>query len=448
VEKIKVPTQINSKLIKSKLILKQNKYKRMTMEGWIAAIASCLSFGSFAVPIKSKACQKIDVDPLVFQTYKTAMCLLTSWIVIPFLHTPIYVTPWGLVSGLFWVPAGVAAIFAVKNAGLAVSQGLWSSIIVIVSFTWGIFVFQEEVKSIIGALVAVGFMIVGLWGMSFYSSPPSFQNYAHVPTPPPSLRTDIDINTAIDGDFNFDAHGYDDDDTSFDGVEGHISTTSSMTPMEDNTNQKQKASKSSAMMIEKESNDEDNFLSNPSFQDIENLASQHSRRRATLISRRTLGLLSAIFNGCWGGSIMVPMHYAPPNAHGMGYVISFAIGATIITIGLWIVRFSYYYFYENMTLHGSYHSLPSFHFRIMWKPGGIAGLLWSIGNLSSMISVQHLGEGVGYSLTQASMLISGMWGIFYFKEVEGVTIRIKWFLSALVTILGILLLSFEHVNDE
>merc|ERR1712150_646 len=99
------------------------------------------------------------------------------------------------------------------------------------------------------------------------------------------------------------------------------------------------------------------------------------------------------------------------------------------------------------TARGSYHSLPPMHFRVMWKPGGIAGLLWSIGNLSSMISVQKLGEGVGYSVTQASMLVSGIWGIFYFREVEGFGIRTRWFISALITIAGILMLSFEHVND-
>lgn len=29
------------------------------------------------------------------------------------------------------------------------------------------------------------------------------------------------------------------------------------------------------------------------------------------ISRRTLGICAAIFKGCWGGSIMAPMHWAP-----------------------------------------------------------------------------------------------------------------------------------------
>lgn len=40
--------------------------------------------------------------------------------------------------------------------------------------------------------------------------------------------------------------------------------------------------------------------------------------------------------------------------------------------------------------------------------------------------------------------MSGLWGIFYFKEVTGYEKIIKWFMSALLTISGILLLSYEH----
>jgi hypothetical protein len=65
----------------------------------------------------------------------------------------------------------VAAIYAVQNAGLALSQGLWSSIIVLVSFVWGIFIFHEGVKSELVASVAVFLMCVGLWGMSLFSTP-------------------------------------------------------------------------------------------------------------------------------------------------------------------------------------------------------------------------------------------------------------------------------------
>jgi hypothetical protein len=535
--------------------------------GWIAAIVSCVSFGSFAVPIKSPTCQRIDVDPLVFQTYKTAMCLLTSWLVlllplpsgqtqgdeshdnqsqgIQHQHVGFYFTPWGIISGLFWVPAGVAAIYAVKNAGLAVSQGLWSSIIVMVSFTWGIFIFQEQVKSIFGSIVSVFLMIVGLWGMSFYSSPDgsnvtatavdvSFRNYEQVHSMnslvdvvPSTTRADDNNNGDNNGDNVYD-YDYDNDTAAFSQVTNHISlsprrrttqqqqnnyevvhsppdndgngATNNNNNNSDNNNSNdydydisigndtsngdndhddhtdEDLSYNSSMTPTNNNNnnitivdDDDCFLPNPStpislIEAQNQVQNQRSySRRTTIVSKRTMGLLAAIFNGVWGGSIMVPMHYAPERAHGIGYVISFAIGATIITICLWIVRIGYIYFgygneYEygygygcgegtRMTLRRTIQTLPKFHFHVMWKPGGIAGLLWSIGNLSSMISVQHLGEGVGYSLTQASMLVSGMWGIFYFHEVEGVVIRIKWFISALITIVGILLLSFEHVKD-
>ena len=56
----------------------------------------------------------------------------------------------------------------------------------------------------------------------------------------------------------------------------------------------------------------------------------------------------------------------------------------------------------------------------MWKEGILAGTLWSIGNVASMVSVQVLEEAVGYSICQSSLLISGLWGIFWFKEVRGV----------------------------
>ena len=40
----------------------------------------------------------------------------------------------------------------------------------------------------------------------------------------------------------------------------------------------------------------------------------------------------------------------------------------------------------------------------MWLYGGTCGLLWSIGNFFSIIAVDYLGEGVGYSATQTAML--------------------------------------------
>ena len=85
--------------------------------------------------------------------------------------------------------------------------------------------------------------------------------------------------------------------------------------------------------------------------------------------------------------------------------------------------------------------------REMGLQGTLSGLLYSIGNFSSIIATHHLGQSVGYSLTQSSMLVSGVWGIFYFGEVQGSATISKWLVSATVTVGGILWLSYEHEGD-
>ena len=72
--------------------------------GWIASLIACLFKGSFAVPMKSKASERVDVDPLVFQTYKTFMFFSISLILTPMIlgEKSLVFTPWGFVSGLLW----------------------------------------------------------------------------------------------------------------------------------------------------------------------------------------------------------------------------------------------------------------------------------------------------------------------------------------------------------
>jgi hypothetical protein len=137
------------------------------------------------------------------------------------------------------------------------------------------------------------------------------------------------------------------------------------------------------------------------------------------------------------------MKYAPPGAGGATYVVSFAIGATIVTAALWCGRYLYLC-QKECSFSKAYARLPSFHFRQMWLAGGLCGLLWSIGNFFSILSVQYLGEGVGYSVVQLNLLVSGVWGIAYFGEVQGKVTIAKWFASAVIAVLGILLLSYEH----
>ncbi len=248
--------------------------------GWLSAIVSCVCFGSFAVPIKSEAARQCNVDPLVFQSYKTFMCLTTAILIPPMLGQEYYFTPYGIVSGLFWVPAGVAAVYSVQNAGLALSQGLWSSIIVLVSFVWGIFIFGEEVGSKIFASLAILIMCIGLWGMSFFSSPHDSEVVRNDESDHGSgilqdgsdqeidiKRTTNKYNEAGDGGFGYDG-GFINDDLSSDPQ------------LELNGNPLNRGEVEMLPYSSHETND------------------IHDSRRE-IIRQRRRGISSAIFNGIW-----------------------------------------------------------------------------------------------------------------------------------------------------
>lgn len=123
--------------------------------------------------LPNKAVNKVNdgqgPHPFVLQTYKSAMYFLTSWLVL-LLGVEFKFTPWGIVSGMLWVTGGACGIFGIRNAGLAISVGTWSSITVLVSFSWGIFVFGEKVQSPRQTLLGVLLMILGFIGMTYFSS--------------------------------------------------------------------------------------------------------------------------------------------------------------------------------------------------------------------------------------------------------------------------------------
>lgn len=440
--------------------------------GWLAALVAMLGFGSFGVPIKSDAANSVDIDPLVMQSYKSGVCFLTSWFILLNPSVEFSYTPWGIVSCIFWVPGGVAAVYAIRNAGLAIAIGVGSSTIVLVSFIWGIFIFDEDIHSKWGASLAVAMMMSGLAGMSYYSSPVVIQQTKH----------DADGIQSVAGDGS---------GTEFlcmtsmrDEGEGilkqrqrppkshqiAVNNTDDTTPIrqpvvaEKDTASVGLFSTARAEIIDSLSIgglERDNFddeyrdplqpssqsLSQPSAARIINPLERIHVCGITL-TRRQLGISGALFNGIWGGSIMAPMklakHTSSGNTQGVHYLISFGIGAAIVTTALWILRFANNLVYYQGSPSKAYRALPSFHFKVMWCAGGTSGLLWSMGNFFSLISVHYLGQGVGYSVVQAGMLVSGLWGIFYFHEITGHQTIAKWLVSACVTICGIIWLSYEH----
>eukprot|EP01114_Cavostelium_apophysatum_P013446 TRINITY_DN3260_c0_g1_i1.p1 TRINITY_DN3260_c0_g1~~TRINITY_DN3260_c0_g1_i1.p1 ORF type:complete len:349 (+),score=8.01 TRINITY_DN3260_c0_g1_i1:84-1130(+) len=139
-----------------------------TAWGWAAVIGSIFAFGSFAVPIKSKRVLDAKVDPLVYQSYKSFWACITS--VIPFTYTAFSYTPWGIISGLLWIPGGVCAIVAINCIGLGVAMGFWSGIIVMGNFFFGVVVFREPLHNVPLAIGGVVLLSVGVAGMALASA--------------------------------------------------------------------------------------------------------------------------------------------------------------------------------------------------------------------------------------------------------------------------------------
>jgi len=381
----------------------------MVSIGYIAAAVSCLSFGSFAVPIKGRIANEVNIDPLVMQTYKTALCFLTCWFVLLLPNVHFSFTYWGLLSGLAWIPGGTAGIYAVRNAGLAVSQGTWSALKVAIAFVWGIGIFHERVRSKTAATAAVVLLMAGLWGMSFFSSYSSSSLHRRIIP----RRNENEEHSELEQPLLVEVVG--DEASSEEGGPPDDEEDATSRPVE---------------------GDELSDLT---------LDDEKLNFRFCKLHRRTVGMICACIDGIWGGSILVPMHFAKSQTDGLGYVISFAIGATTVLIAAWSIRIV-----SNAvalrSIKEAVSRLPPLHLRRFWLQGSVAGLLWSIGNVSSIMSVKYLGEGVGYSLVQAQMLVAGLWGVIWYREVQGWYAVTGWFLCALTTLCGILLLSHEHLK--
>ena len=350
---------------------------------WAMVVLSWVSFGSFAVPIKLKSTK--TVHPLVFQSYKSFWVLLSAPVVLLWGTAPI-LTPWGLLSGLFWVPAGVAAVYAVQHAGLAVAQGTWSALIVAVSFAEGLCL-GNGVSSLPLALTGCLLIAAGTTAMAVVSAPGK------------TARGEDDVVEGEDG------RGGEEEE--------RRKLLDAMPPRDD---------------VDKTAS----------------LAAPASRW-----TDKQRGLAAAVFNGVYGGSIMLPMTLmkrSGTNVVGIAFVLSFALGAAAVTVLLWLGLFLHHAVAAR-SVAGGVRALPPLQLRTMAVPGAAAGLLWATGNVASTYAVIGLGQAVGYSAVQAAIFVSGLWGIAVFREVRGGRRIGAFFLAAAVAMGGIVLVAVTRKKE-
>jgi len=354
--------------------------------GWIAAAIAALAYGTFGVPIR--ATKSIDVHPLVMQSYKTFVIFTLGWSVV-LLGVEVKFTSWGLLSGLLWVLGGTGGIYGIRKAGLAIAVGTWASIMILVNFLFGIIIFKEPVHDLGGTLSSFALLALGLVGMSRYSAPP------------PS--TDVNDQTQKEEEAELEAQ-----------------------PMT--------AGRKSYSKRRKITSPDDPNAPNATIFGI-------------TLTKRQCGIAGAVLNGVFTGCSLVPLHYAKEEGFGgERYIISIGCGAMISNILIWII-FWLVRSIQVGSIFAAAQTMPESHFSAIWKPGILAGVFLAIAMFGSIISVTYLGQGVGNSLVQAKILVSGLWGILWFQEISGVERVSKWFLSAFVTIGAIVWLSMERLRS-
>jgi len=412
--------------------------------GWVATLVAALCFGSYGVPIKETS--RVDVHPLVLQSYKTFTFAATSWLVVPLAGVIPAWTNWGLLSGLLWVVGGSWGVYGIRAAGMAVAVGTWASVMIAVNFVWGVLIFQEPVADVTSTLSAFACLGCGVVGMAIYSSPRRKKKV--LPAAEPNKGTD-------------------DSETEFLVGTPTVEKIMTTTPQHVDVTRRRTDAARDPLNDEFENSivnvePEDCRRSNDVASQVAPVADAVVVPRIPGLSLRASGIVGAMVNGLLSGSSLIPVHYAKQNGFGgANYIISFACGALIANTVLWVVMFLYYLCRtctsvrskrrdENLkeviagtasnaaaaqaaafstsaavapkiysgssgskrrllvvatAISDAWECMPPWYLRKLWIPGFVAGAILSLGMFGSILSVTYLGQAVGNSCVQSKILI-------------------------------------------
>ncbi len=142
------------------------------------------------------------------------------------------------------------------------------------------------------------------------------------------------------------------------------------------------------------------------------------RRQGSSVDLRGVGY--AVLAGVAFGSMMVPFKLSGLSPQ--RYILSIGVG---VLLGGWLM----------------YLAVRPRLDRGVTVAGTASAAMWMAGNLGSLAAVDALGLTVGQPLTQTALFISVLWGIAYFREIQGRRSIAMVAVSAAVLFLGSLLLS-------
>lgn len=142
-----------------------------------------------------------------------------------------------------------------------------------------------------------------------------------------------------------------------------------------------------------------------------------------------LGIVFAISVGLFGGSVNVPSAMTAKSGvelKGVETLPSFGIGTLIAGL---LVPVIYFKVIDRQAELG-------LDFRALTLPGILSGTIWNLGNLCSVYANDGISFAVAQPMMQCALLVSGMLGIFVFKEIRGGANILTFFVFAAVLLGG------------
>lgn len=265
--------------------------------GFILAALSAVFNGSFASVFKLPKVAAAGLDPILFQLYVSMGVFLSSFIAIPFFVYNVELTgsaaagttfvfePLGLAAGALFVLAISFSFAAVQYIGIALGQGVWGGIAILVSYVWGVAKFGDPISTPWLAGVALILLLSGVLGIAFCEPLAGCcekrQNLSSIPEIRRHLSEESNPNLTDSGVLNMQDGALD-------------SRTRIITPPAE-------APRSSSEWLS--------------------------------------GMICAVCVGLCGGSILVPMHYVPDSRTGLVFVVSFGIGTMVASPIVCVVCF-------------------------------------------------------------------------------------------------------------
>ena len=140
------------------------------LTGYLFALGSALCNGSFASLSK---CSTEDLSPVYFNSCLSFGVTLSSWIFAFTYYKDfsdvVLFEPLAASGGCLLVLANYFAFLAIPRAGLALSQGVWGGVALVVSFIWGVYgptPIGKLPKSMLGSYMGVFCILFGIVGIA------------------------------------------------------------------------------------------------------------------------------------------------------------------------------------------------------------------------------------------------------------------------------------------